>query len=273
MSLKEILSKPLVISITWYFLAGLILTILYLIYLLARWRLNVTRKEEITKADFEKKMLETEMSSLRAQMNPHFIFNSLNSINKYILMADRDTASFYLTKFSKLIRLILENSNKARISLEQELTALKHYIDMELLRFDHSFSYNIEIAEGVDPLYIQFPPLIIQPYVENSIWHGFPRKGTFGKITITIKKVASDMLVITIEDNGVGRNFKKATLDSSRKKKHGLKITQDRLSILSREGHPSSVEIIDLKNERDEATGTKVLIRLSLITSTIPIEG
>jgi len=229
--------------------------------------MTAIRKEEIIKSAFEKKILETEMSSLRAQMNPHFIFNSLNSINKFILMADRETASFYLTKFSKLIRLILENSNKAKISLEQELTALKHYIDMELLRFDHNFSYHIQIDPGIDPLYIQFPPLIIQPYVENAIWHGFIRKDTYGILNITISKEKQDVLLITIEDNGVGRNYKKNTLETFNKKSHGLKITEDRLNILSKEGNESSVEIIDLKNERNEPTGTKVMIRLSIMAT------
>jgi ligand-binding sensor domain-containing protein len=250
--------------LTWYFISAVVLLLVYIIFLLSKWRAIVIRKDALVKSAFEKKILETEMSTLRAQMNPHFIFNSLNSVNHYILMSDRDTASFYLTKFSKLIRLILENSNKARISLEQELTALKHYIDIELIRFDHSFSYNIDVAPDVDPLTIQFPPLIIQPYVENSIWHGFDRRNRYGVLTISIKKESPAILIITVEDNGVGRGSKKPTLETAGKKSHGLKITEDRLSILSREGYPSSVEIIDLKNDNNEASGTKVIIRITI---------
>jgi ligand-binding sensor domain-containing protein len=269
---EEIWSEPLQLQfeitppfwLTYYFLIAAVLVLSYIAFLLFKWRTMIIQKRTAVKSDFEKKILETEMSTLRAQMNPHFIFNSLNSVNHYILMADRDTASFYLTKFSKLIRLILENSNKSRISLDQELVALKHYIDMELLRFDHSFSYNIQIDPDVDPISIQFPPLMIQPYVENSIWHGFHRRTRYGVLTITINKESSKVLVITVEDNGVGRNSAKPKLETSSKKSHGLKITQDRLSILTREGFPSSVEIIDLKNESNEPLGTKVVIRITV---------
>jgi ligand-binding sensor domain-containing protein len=267
-ALDGVWTRPIEITIhishpfwsTWYFRLVIGMVIVCILYLLQSWSIKVNRK----KLELGERLLQTEMSSLRAQMNPHFIFNSLNSINKFILMADRETASFYLTKFSKLIRLILENSNKSKISLDQELTALKHYIDMELLRFDHNFSYSIDIDPQIDPLIISFPPLIIQPYVENSIWHGFTKRDVFGKLTIAIKKESSNLLLITVEDNGVGRGAKKGTLDGPDKKSHGLKITSDRLLALSKHGNPSSIEIIDLKNDRNEPSGTRVVIKLPI---------
>jgi LytS/YehU family sensor histidine kinase len=122
--------------------------------------------------DTQQKMSEVEMQALRAQMNPHFIFNCLNSINRYIVKSDQATASLYLTKFAKLIRLILDNSNTKNVMLSNELEALKLYIDMESLRFDKKFTHSIVVDKGISTDSIEVPPLIIQPYVENAIWHG-----------------------------------------------------------------------------------------------------
>ena len=134
--------------------------------------------------DTQQKMSEVEMQALRAQMNPHFIFNCLNSINRYIVKSDQATASLYLTKFAKLIRLILDNSNTKNVMLSNELEALKLYIDMESLRFDKKFTYSIVVDSGISTDSIEVPPLIIQPYVENAIWHGLLHKQSAGHLTI-----------------------------------------------------------------------------------------
>src|SRR6188508_2969786 len=124
-----------------------------------------------------------EMQALRAQMNPHFMFNSLNSINNFILKNDPDNASDYLTKFSRLMRLILDNSRSEWVLLENELKALQLYIELEAVRFDNAFKYSMEVTKDVDPETMMVPPLIIQPYVENAIWHGLlHRKEPGGRI-------------------------------------------------------------------------------------------
>jgi putative methionine-R-sulfoxide reductase with GAF domain len=225
-------------------------------------------KEEtmMTLMETRQKMAEVEMQALRAQMNPHFIFNCLNSINRYIVKSDQVTASLYLTKFAKLIRLILDNSNSKNVILSNELEALKLYIDMEALRFDKKFSYEIKLAEGVPADSIELPPLIIQPYVENAIWHGLLHMQTVGHLKIHISLPYENMLQCVIEDNGIGR-IKARELKSksaTTKKSLGMKLTENRLSLLNRHAQlNASIEIIDLVKE-DEAAGTKVILNIPI---------
>ncbi|HKZ64825.1 MAG TPA: two-component regulator propeller domain-containing protein, partial [Chitinophagaceae bacterium] len=142
----------------------------------------------------QQKMTEVEMQALRAQMNPHFIFNCLNSINRYIVKSDQTTASLYLTKFAKLIRLILDNSNSKNVILTNELEALKLYIEMEALRFDKKFTYEIKVESNLGTDTVELPPLIIQPYVENAIWHGLLHKESNGHLSIQISMACDSML-------------------------------------------------------------------------------
>ncbi|HSK13503.1 MAG TPA: histidine kinase, partial [Phnomibacter sp.] len=153
----------------------------------------------------EKKMAEVEMQALRAQMNPHFIFNCLNSINRYIVKSDQATASLYLTRFARLIRLILDNSNSTSITLTNELEALRLYIEMESIRFEKQFSYKILVDPMVQPDMICVPPLIIQPYVDNAIWHGLLHKDTAGNLEISVHYHGGGLLQVEVTDNGVGR--------------------------------------------------------------------
>lgn len=216
------------------------------------------------------KMVEVEMQALRAQMNPHFIFNCLNSINRYIVKSDQATASLYLTRFAKLIRLILDNSNSQAVTLSNEMEALKLYIEMELIRFEKQFSYSIEVEPGIATDSIYVPPLIIQPYVENAIWHGLLHKEETGNLTISLQMAGSGLLECFIEDNGVGRARAKElrSKSASTKKSLGMKLTQDRLQLLSREGENGLpvIEIQDLVHDDGSAAGTRVLLR-------IPIDG
>src|SRR4029453_3745956 len=152
--------------------------------------------------DTQQKMTEVEMQALRAQMNPHFIFNCLNSINRYIVKSDQATASLYLTRFAKLIRLILDNSNSKNVILSNELEALRLYIEMEALRFDKKFTYEIIVDEDVKADSIEVPPLIIQPYVENAIWHGLLHKEKGGNLRIQVAMSGESMLQCTVQDDG-----------------------------------------------------------------------
>lgn len=229
-------------------------------YILFRSRIQAIRRQTAMR----ERVSEIEMRALRAQMNPHFIFNCLNSINRYIVKSDNATASLYLTRFSKLIRLILENSNSKKVLLSNELEALRLYIEMEGIRFDNKFSCEISLADDVFADSIEVPSLIIQPYVENAIWHGLLHKETNGKLLIKVSMLDETVLQCVVEDNGVGREkareFKSKSATS--KKSMGMKLTEDRIAILNQYAQTNaSVEIIDLMDE-NQAAGTKVIIRI-----------
>ncbi len=213
----------------------------------------------------QRKMTEVEMQALRAQMNPHFIFNCLNSINRYIVKSDQTTASLYLTKFAKLIRLILDNSNNKNVILTNELEALKLYIEMEALRFDKKFTYEIKVESNLGTDTVEVPPLIIQPYVENAIWHGLLHKETNGHLSVRVCMCSETMLEVVIEDNGIGREkareLKSKTATS--RKSLGMQLTENRLSLLNKHAElNASIEIIDLQNGGSEALGTKVILKI-----------
>lgn len=265
---SEITSIPIFIETPFYktswFRLLLIASFATLIFTLYRYRVSHIEKTEALKTALNKQIAETEMKALRAQMNPHFIFNCLNSINRYIIKNDHKTASLYLTKFAKLIRLILDNSEHHEVELAQELEALKLYIDIEALRFDHKFSYEIEVDDEIDQDSIKIPAMVIQPFVENAIWHGLLHKDTHGKMMIRVK-LDGELLVCEVEDDGVGREkaMELKSKTATTRKSLGLKITADRLEALeSRFGVPGSVEFIDLKDENGVASGTKVVIKI-----------
>jgi len=234
--------------------------------------IRVRAEEEKHKAeqvliDTKQKMAEAEMQALRAQMNPHFIFNCLNSINRYIVKSDGQTASLYLTRFAKLIRLILDNSNSKAVSLANELEALRLYIEMESIRFEKKFQYQIKVADDIQPDSVCVPPLIIQPYVENAIWHGLLHKETAGELKISIYKKSPSLLECIIEDNGVGRERAKElkSKSASQKKSLGMRLTEDRLALLNTAGITSAViEVEDLKTNEGSAAGTKVILRIPI---------
>ena len=233
---------------------------------IVRARAETEKKEaEQMLAETKQKMAEAEMQALRAQMNPHFIFNCLNSINRYIVKSDQATASLYLTRFAKLIRLILDNSHSKHVLLSNEIEALRLYIEMESLRFDHQFTYEIRVDPDVPADSLEVPPLIIQPYIENAIWHGLLHKPVAGHLRVHISLPAPDMLRCIIEDNGVGRE-KAAELKSKTvitKKSLGMELTENRLLLLNQYASVhSSVVIEDMKDERAESAGTKVILNI-----------
>ena len=213
-------------------------------------------------------MAEVEMRALRSQMNPHFIFNCLSSINRYIVKSDHKTASGYLTKFSKLIRLILDNSAADTISIEKEIQGLQLYIDMETLRFDHAFTHTICIDEKIDREESFIPPMLLQPYVENAIWHGLLHKENGdGKLTITISEISGTVLLTCIEDNGIGRQKAKEmrSKDIESKKSHGMQISRDRLALLNQTNKGSATVLIeDLVDKQGRAMGTKVVLHIPM---------
>jgi len=215
-------------------------------------------------AELKRQATDLQMQALRVQMNPHFIFNSLSSINWYILENDKDTASDYLTRFSRLMRMVL-NSQKPLIPLEDELKMLQLYLDLERLRFGHSFDYSVTFTNALDAGTVSIPPMLLQPFCENAIWHGFRNKEGQGHININIR-MENDLIECMITDNGVGRK-QAAELKSKavkRERSFGLDITRERLALFNEEnGSDANFEIEDLADENGSAVGTRVILRIA----------
>ena len=228
-------------------------------------RIRMQKNFEIHQLESDKKQVELEMQALRAQMNPHFIFNCLSSINRFILKNETKIASSYLTRFSRLMRLVLMNSQKSLIALEDELQMLGLYLEMERLRFKNSFDYGITFLNVIDSDNIFIPPLLLQPFCENAIWHGLMHKEGQGRLDIELS-MQDNILNCTIADNGVGREKaeKMNSKTAEKEKSMGLKITTERLALLNKEkGLHTFYEIDDLKDESGNATGTRVILKIS----------
>ncbi len=220
-------------------LAGLLLLLLLAVLIyrgLTLKRKNEKLLSEKKQAELQKQSSELEMQALRAQMNPHFIFNCLSSINKFILKNESRAASDYLTRFSRLIRMVLTNSQLSMIPLSDEIEMLRLYLDMERLRFSNSFNYNIIYANTIEPETIYLPPMLLQPFCENAIWHGLMHKKGQGNLNV-VMSIHDEQLQCVITDNGVGR-AKAAELKSKsgeKQKSFGLKITTERLALFNNE--------------------------------------
>ncbi|MCB0761433.1 MAG: histidine kinase [Flavobacteriales bacterium] len=237
------------------------LVILISIFLI---RINRVRSEAATKNEklnLEKSVIELEQKALRLQMNPHFIFNSLNSIQGLIAKEDAKTARLYLSKFSKLMRQTLENSRETMISLEDEIAALRNYLDIEQFTHENRFEYRIECE--VDSEAFLIPPLVIQPFAENAIIHGLIPRGEGGQLLVRFTE-DKGMLIAEIWDNGIGRkaSAERRSQQGSYHKSAGLQVTQDRLDLLN--GRASkSLEIIDLTDSSGNGIGTMVRLHLA----------
>ncbi len=271
LSSEETFEVSIFISTPWWKTSwaryGLFILISVIIAVIYRLRLEQAIKKERMKTEYERKLSQAELYALRAQMNPHFIFNCLNSIDFYIIKSETRKASEYLNQFSRLIRLILQNSRAEHISLHSELEALGLYMDMERLRFQQRFTYEI-ITDGLPDLeMIELPPMLMQPYVENAIWHGLMHKQEPGHIAIQIWQEDAH-LICTIEDNGIGREKAKQlkSRHSGKKKSVGMKITGDRIEMIERLYQVSaSSEIQDLTDPiSGEAQGTRVILSIPL---------
>ncbi|MGI9552709.1 MAG: tetratricopeptide repeat protein [Aurantibacter sp.] len=217
------------------------------------------KNAEITEVNFKQQLSALEMKALRAQMNPHFVFNCLNSINRMILGGDTKDASGYLTKFSRLIRKVLENSEKNMVSLSDELTMLKAYIQLETLRFKGKISYKTEIDKSINLDATYIPSMVLQPLVENAIWHGLMHKEKGGTIKLSIEK-DREILKCSVEDDGIGREKNTAITGEGfmKEKSMGLQLTTERLKIMGKMGLKRFIKIIDLKDDNDRAIGTRV---------------
>nr|WP_084757795.1 histidine kinase [Spirosoma luteum] len=215
--------------------------------------------------EFEQKLADTEMTALRAQMNPHFIFNCLNSIKLYTLDNEADKASDYLTRFSRLIRLVLENSRSEMVPLKNELEALQLYIELEAMRFKQKVQFAIHVSPNIDQQYLRIPPLLLQPYVENAIWHGLMHKPEGGTVTVEVSQQEENLLYIEISDDGVGRE-RAAELKSKsagRHKSFGMQVTADRIRMINQlYNTQTKTQIVDLVDSFGEPCGTRVILEI-----------
>lgn len=222
------------------------------------------RRKEAELRELDRKLAESELTALKAQMNPHFLFNCLNSINWYIIKNRPLDASKYLTKFSRLIRLILDNSKHQKISLAEEIEALRLYIEMEAIRFEEKFHYDFLLDDELDPGEVKVPPMILQPYVENAIWHGLMHLERPGHLRIALRREGA-YLHCVIEDNGIGRTASRARKSAAvgERESKGMEITAHRIALLNKaDGSEDLVRIVDLYDEKENPAGTKVELRL-----------
>lgn len=254
----------------WWFYLVIALSVLIAAYFIFRKRIAVLQErqaKEIERLNLENELRLTQQAALKAQMNPHFIFNVLNSIKGFIYENDKKNAASYLSNFADLIRRVLELSNSPFVKLDQELEALELYIKLEAMLLQKDFIYSIQIDENIDTNAIQIPALIIQPYVENAFKHGLRHKEGLKKLEIHLHKPKENLLQIEIMDNGIGREASDK-INKANSRKHesfASAAIEKRINLLNHEKDGIiGVEFIDLKGENNLPAGTKVILRITL---------
>lgn len=225
------------------------------------FRIRQIKRKERVETESRVAMARNELKALRAQMNPHFVFNSLNSIQHFILTNKSADAGKYLNKFARLMRVILNNSEKSLITIREEFEYLQLYLELEEMRFEGKFTWQQDIADDIDIDYFEIPAMLLQPYVENAILHGLMPKNGGGKLEV-IMRLEKNTLICSILDNGIGREKAKEMRQLSNRKEHtslGMKITHDRLELINRLNNSQlSMTITDLYDQDGKASGTRV---------------
>jgi len=236
-----------------WFIPGLIIILLVWSYIR---QIKKRAKREREKLEFDKELIELEQKALRLQMNPHFLFNALNSIQSLVALEQHKEARQYLQKFAKLMRLTLSNSRVDTIPLSDEIATLENYMALEQLSMKEPFTYKVD-AVGINPDDVYLPPMMIQPFVENAIKHGLPAKGSDGGLSITFEQ-ENATLICRVRDNGMGREaaIKKAKEKSKSHESAAIQVITDRIEMLNTEHPGNALQLIDHEN------GTEVVIRL-----------
>ena len=270
---EEPLELTIIIHPAWYqsmlFRMFVLLSLALLTFFIVRQRnKNIRQKREQKRVinELETQMLQLKQKTLQLQMNPHVIFNTLNSIQQYILNNDVENAVSYLSSFSKLMRRILNNSNERYITLSDEIEAVSLYLQLESMRLGNKFNYKIDIDSDIDANNIEIAPLIIQPFVENAIIHGLVPKKDNCFLSIRFSKISEYKLLCVVEDNGVGRKYCERVKQErgSSHRSYGMSITKKRLETLTKISNDDfNVEVVDLYDDNGNAKGTKVNIIIS----------
>ena len=225
-------------------------------------------KLEKLKVKYEMELTDLKMSSLRSQMNPHFIFNSLNSIKLYIINNEKENAVYYLNKFSKLIRKILATTQEKEIKLADEIETMELYLKIENIRFNNEIDFKVNIEKGLNINTISVPCLFLQPFLENAIWHGLSLKEGLKKLEIDIKQGKKEYINISIKDNGIGRekSFQKNKNKLLEKKSIGIKLTKERLKNFFKDyQNPYELNFIDLFDDDNYSKGTEVILKIPTV--------
>lgn len=251
---------------TWFkVLAGLSLIGFIILYF--QIRIRAIKRKEASKTRINKKFAELELQALQAQMNPHFIFNSMNAIQNFIYTQEKRAAGKYIVKFSRLMRLFLNASNQKYSTLEQEIEILQKYVELEKLRFDDKFDYEFIIDPTLSLASTKIPALLLQPYVENAINHGLVHRSSKGNLWIRFYKKSENRLLCEIEDNGIGR-AKAMEIRQQSFKKHqprGMALVEERQRVMNFiDEQDIKIEITDLKDKQQSAIGTKVSVTLPI---------
>ncbi len=239
---------------------GAIIVALSLFFLYYKYRTQRLKKQY----KIQQQISELERAALQAQMNPHFIFNCLNSIQNYILQNEKESAILFLGRFASLVRSVLNASVTGKIPIEDEMNLLNNYLELEKLRFKDRFTYEVKSAEGLNVLEVQIPPLLVQPYVENALLHGISGRTKGGKVLVFFEKKAN-CLEVSIQDNGIGLKGKSDQVKSAKgHKSFGMSITQNRLELLADKQHNGAVQTQDILDESGQVCGTEVRIQIGL---------
>ena len=257
------IEPPLYTSFWFIFSILFVLIAIILIIVFVENRKSQKRKELFDEE--KRKVLISELHALRSQMNPHFIFNTLSSIQSFITKNDSKDAINYLSKFSKLMRGTLENTQKQKIPLKDEIETLELYMDLEKLRLNNKFSYQIIVNDDIDIQFEKIPPMLLQPYIENAIWHGISHKKKNGIIKVSFELENENLLKCEVEDDGIGREKAlEMNKDQKKNKSLGMSITKERLEIInSLKDSKLNINIVDLK-ENNIAKGTKIVLFIPL---------
>lgn len=246
---------------TWWFYATCFIVVALVIYIIFIQRIKHVRKEEKKNRLIDNEMADLKMKALKAQINPHFIFNSLSSIQESIVTRETDTATKYLGKFSRLIRMVLDFSDASFISLQQEVEYLQLYLELEAFRFQN-FHFQLIIQPCIDAGFIKIPPMLVQPFVENAIKHGLSHKDGEKNISVVFEELNENSLKVMIDDNGIGRR-KAAAININRKfsyQSKGMKITSGRLDLMQKK--ESCLSVIDKTDSEGNSKGTTIILSI-----------
>ncbi len=252
---------------TWWFITLEILMAIALVWLIISLRVQKIKRNEKRQTQLNKRLSELQLTSLRARINPHFIFNAINGVQRYVLQKEKFETYTYLTKFSQLMRLILSNANRERLSLREELESIELYVEIEQLRFDDKFEFSCLVDPNLDQGELTIPSMIIQPFIENAIWHGIMPlpEDKKGRIELELKE-KGDELHIRIQDNGIGRSASSKLKKDVQHQSLGLQLTAERLELIDRniKNNYGRILISDVMDANHNVIGTCVELTIKL---------